>query len=77
MSDYWGANNWHKDENSPEHEANLLTLDCTKANNILGWKPKWNIDKSLSLIVDWYKKDLSGSNMRNECLKRIEEYMYA
>ncbi|MEQ1665850.1 MAG: CDP-glucose 4,6-dehydratase, partial [Bdellovibrionales bacterium] len=41
-----------KSDKNP-HEAHLLSLDCSKAEKVLGWKPKWNLDQALKMTVDW------------------------
>ena len=38
------------------HEAKLLMLDISKAKFKLGWGPRLNIDQTVGLTVDWYKK---------------------
>jgi CDP-glucose 4,6-dehydratase len=38
------------------HEANLLKLDCSKANILLEWKSVWNSDMTFEKTVLWYKK---------------------
>jgi len=38
------------------HEANLLMLDCAKANKNLKWKAVWGIDKTVDKTINWYKK---------------------
>ena len=40
---------------SEHHEANLLMLDCSKANKILKWNSVWNIDKTIQKTINWYK----------------------
>lgn len=37
------------------HEANLLMLDCSKANKLMKWKPVWDIDATLNKTIGWYK----------------------
>ena len=37
------------------HEANLLKLDCTKANTILKWKDVWDSETTFEKTVNWYK----------------------
>ena len=54
---------WNSGEyviNSPpsvevKHEAQLLSLDITKAIAKLGWSPILSLEECLSLTVDWYK----------------------
>ncbi|MFC1677256.1 CDP-glucose 4,6-dehydratase [Planctomycetota bacterium] len=43
-------------ESSGPHEANLLTLDCSKAIQKLGWKPVWDISRTLEMTASWYKR---------------------
>ena len=38
------------------HEANLLKLDCTKANTILKWKDVWDSETTFEKTVKWYKE---------------------
>jgi len=37
------------------HEAAFLKLDCTKAANLLGWRPAYDVATSVKETVDWYK----------------------
>lgn len=39
---------------SDKHEANMLTLDTTKARRELGWTPRWGIDETLAATAKWY-----------------------
>lgn len=38
------------------HEAAVLKLDCSKAQNLLKWRPVWNLDKALEITARWYKE---------------------
>ena len=44
------------DQNDNPHEATYLKLDCTKAKNLLGWKPRVDIHQALDWTVSWYKQ---------------------
>ena len=37
------------------YEAARLTLDCSKARRLLGWKPRWNIATALAKTLRWYR----------------------
>ena len=51
----WDAIDVSYNENKSEHhEANLLMLDCSKANKILKWKPVWGIDTTIEKTIAWY-----------------------
>jgi len=35
-------------------ESHYLRLDSSKAKNLLGWKPVWDVDTSLRKTIEWY-----------------------
>lgn len=37
------------------HEAGLLSLDITKAREVLGWSPRWTARQALEHTLEWYK----------------------
>ena len=52
--------NWNKidfvaDKGEHPHEAGLLKLDCSKANQILNWREVWDIRQTIEQTVNWYK----------------------
>ena len=54
--EYWTDIKIEFSKNTDEHhEANLLMLDCSKANKELKWKAVWGIDKTISTTINWYK----------------------
>lgn len=58
------------------HEAQLLQLNCDKAHQLLGWYPRWDVEKTLDATCYWYK-----SVMDEECTvkvtgKQIREYFH-
>jgi CDP-glucose 4,6-dehydratase len=53
--DTWKAGMVTTGENN-QHEADVLKLDITKAREILGFEPKFDIRKSIELTVEWYKE---------------------
>ena len=38
------------------HEATLLNLSIEKAERLLGWKPKWAFEETISKTVLWYEQ---------------------
>ncbi|MGN0376396.1 MAG: CDP-glucose 4,6-dehydratase [Suilimivivens sp.] len=57
------------------HEANFLKLDCSKLKSTFGWKPVWNIEKTMEKLVEWYHIYLSCGKI-NECMERqIGEFL--
>ena len=62
------------DKNNNPHEAGFLKLDCSKASNRLKWEPKWSLDETLKLIVDWHQIHINGGDVKKQCLKEIKKY---
>ncbi len=61
-------------ESNALHEAKLLMLDISKAKFLLGWEPRMNIDQTVELTVDWYKR-YKKEDIYNVCLKQIDNYL--
>lgn len=55
------------------HEANLLKLDCSKANIKLGWKPTWNSKTAFEKTIKWYKNFYESGKILTH--KDFGEYM--
>lgn len=56
------------------HEAGLLQLNCDKSNQLLGWTPRWNVEKTLKMTADWYRVFLDGGDIRNVTKNQINSY---
>lgn len=72
----WGDDiNWVQDTRPHPHEAHYLKLDCSKARAILGWIPRWSLDRALTHIVDWHRAHQQGAEMRSVTLNQIDSYI--
>ncbi len=71
----WGSGNWKdlSDVHREMHEANLLSLDCTKARTLLKWNHKYDINKCIEVTVDWYKR-YKNEDVYNLCVEQIKKY---
>jgi CDP-glucose 4,6-dehydratase len=58
---------------SAPHEANFLKLDCSKAHSVLEWFPKYNLDKTISATIDWYRTYYEENKIITH--QQIKEYM--
>ena len=56
------------------HEAKLLMLDISKVKFELGWEPRMDIDQTIGLTVDWYKRYKTVS-VYDLCIEQIKEYL--
>jgi len=61
---YWNSIEVHfKSSESNFHESQLLRLDCSKAENNLGWSSVWGVDKAIERTINWYKSFYSKGNL--------------
>jgi CDP-glucose 4,6-dehydratase len=56
------------------HEAELLMLDISKARFYLGWEPRLNIDQTVEITVEWYRR-YKNDNVYLICLEQIKKYI--
>ena len=56
------------------HEAQMLKLNCDKANQILNWFPRWDIATTLLKTVEWYDCALNKKDIEQITRKQILEY---
>jgi CDP-glucose 4,6-dehydratase len=55
-------------------ESKILMLQSKKANSKLGWVPKYNIKKTLSLTTNWYKACLKKDNLLKFSQEQVKSY---
>lgn len=56
------------------HEAHYLKLDCSKAKNLLGWRPRWDLETALSKTIEWLRGYQAGEDMKQICQLQIEAH---
>lgn len=73
---YWGSGaEWEtRAENNAPREANFLKLDCSKLKSVFGWKPVWNIEKSMDEVCRFTKEMLSEGDIPKEMDREICEF---
>jgi CDP-glucose 4,6-dehydratase len=49
-------------------------LDITKAKTRLGWRPRLDLDGTIALTADWYKR-YATENVLSLCCDEIEKYL--
>lgn len=59
---------------SAVHEAGLLNLAIRKARMVLGWRPRWNFEKTVERTVTWYEAVRNGADALAVTRSQIEEY---
>lgn len=56
------------------HEAQLLQLNCDKAHQLLGWYPRWHVEKTLEATALWYKTIMQGGDAEAITRAQITEF---
>lgn len=56
------------------HEAQLLQLNCDKAHQVLGWSPRWHVDKTLASTSQWYKMIMDGGDAESVSRAQLQDY---
>ncbi|NOX25948.1 MAG: CDP-glucose 4,6-dehydratase [Deltaproteobacteria bacterium] len=75
MAEAWGEKNAIMfDAASHPHEASYLKLDCSKAENILEWHPRWSTGEAIEKTVEWAIAYRQGADIKELCLRQIAEY---
>jgi CDP-glucose 4,6-dehydratase len=49
-------------ENTVRAEIRDQHLDSTKADRLLGWRPRWSLEKGLEKTIAWYRERLASSS---------------
>ena len=75
--EYWGKGVYIANSGTQPHEATLLKLDTGKARVLLGWKPTYELYKTIQKTLDWYKYFYVGMNkeaLYDYTVREIEVY---
>ncbi len=59
------------------HEASKLNLATDKAFHLLGWKPVWSFEETISRTADWYLGDAGEISPVDTTLQQITDYQTA
>lgn len=65
---------WEQDQSEQPYEAHSLKLDCSKADQMLGWRPRWSLETAVESIAEWQKAFLAKEDMHKVSLKQIKAY---
>lgn len=76
--DQWGQGRVELTESdSAAKESRLLTLSIEKAEQLLAWSPRWSLDETIDLTVDWYRRVGAGEPARALCEEQLRVYASA
>lgn len=60
---HWPQVSWNVNEDTPYHEAALLSLDSSKARQELNWRPVWNLASTVEKTIEWYRQWLENKKI--------------
>jgi len=61
-----------KEQETHKHMVQLLKIDSTKSNKLLGWKPLWTTEEAIARTIEWYRAYFQEGEVLTD--KQIEEY---
>lgn len=75
LGELWdGALRWDLDEGVNPPEAAYLALDSGAARRELDWRPGWDLEEALGLVVEWHRAQRAGGDMRAVSLAQIARF---
>jgi len=66
---------WVNKHDGGPHEANFLKLDCSKLKTTFGWKPSWNVETAMDMIVEWSVAYLTGGDIKSVMESQIASFL--
>lgn len=58
------------------HEAQVLHLDATKANQDLGWRGRWSLEETLEATATWYQQVIADPTSAPEMTRsQLDRYL--
>jgi CDP-glucose 4,6-dehydratase len=58
----------------PMQESKSLTLDTSKTQHLLGFYPRWSMNKTIAKTLEWYFEYYSGSDSSALCNDDIDSF---
>jgi CDP-glucose 4,6-dehydratase len=69
-----GGLRWEHDAGEHPHEATYLKVDSSRARARLGWAPRWDLERTLEAVVEWYAALRDGADMRAVTLGQLDAF---
>lgn len=76
FSSQWGSHaGWRAQSGDARHETNVLRLDSSKARELLGWRPRWQLAQTIDRIVEWHQAFIGRADMHRLSHAQIRAYL--
>lgn len=66
---------WVTMSNGGPHEDKFLKLNCNKLKQTFGWIQEWNINITMTKIVEWYSEYHRNMDITNSMQRQIREFI--
>ncbi len=78
VAELWGEDmRWEVEQAPQPEETHYLRLDSSKARTLLGWSPRWDLERALERTVEWYRAFEAGEQLQPLMLAQLEEFAVA
>ena len=75
MKKDWNFNKFEIKQDKSHIEAPMLRININKSKKILGWRPVWDINKTIAKTNAWYKEYYANNNSATKItIRQIEQY---
>ncbi len=71
---HWPGTWLDQSDPSQPHEAGLLHLVSDKAQQELGWRPRWSFAEAVEQTVHWYRQRFDGDTAGVLCSQQLDLY---
>jgi CDP-glucose 4,6-dehydratase len=69
-----GEISWEVDDGENPPEAGRLELDSSAAEDLLGWRPRWDLDEALARVAEWHRRERAGLDLRSTSFEQIAAF---
>ncbi len=74
----WGQGlKWVNRHDGGPHEASFLKLDCSRLKSVFGWKPRWDLETAVRMVVQWTRCYLENGDVRDCMDRQIDLFLAA
>jgi len=78
VAELWGEGlRWDVEQAPQPEETHYLKLDSSKARTLLGWVPRWDLERALERTVEWYRAFEAGAPLQPLMLAQLEDFAVA
>ncbi len=74
LKEWDSTSSWFRDDADYQNESEFLTLNSSKARELLGWRDKYDFEESVRETVSWYKRVSNGESALTVSQEQVEQF---